>query len=603
MKETPMFNKIFKNKVIFHNFCKILVILFVIILTVTLFVYRQSKQVIENEFVEANLNVANQNAQNTEEVISQTKRLAAYLTVDTMVQIFFASDAPEQIFDKFYEQILQKIRAYSYGISYIDSVYLYSPFTKDVISTRNGLSSNTAIPQVVSLEDFEDGGWYSSLETDNTGNYMKLLTRAVADRYPYVLSILSHSRVNGTEGVVVININLKELYSMLTTVKNHTQQFFMLDENGRVIMKEQKSALYETAGEIGMLSSFRPGEPVYRCIVNDTNTPYAFAQVKSDEYGFYYISCAELTEYTAKVNHTQGIALAFAIFFILVGAIFAVLLSFHSFKPIQEIMDLLDDPVSWHDRMEKSPEEIRKIADRIISNIQTNASLREELNHKLNLLDQTKMQALQAQINPHFLFNTLNMISLTAATEMGETHPAACMPVQLAEILRYSLEAAELVSVNTEIYYANLYVSILMQRYVGMFQTRIEAGPEVSDAKIPRLSLQPLIENAVYHGLTAREEETGGLLGITVRKENYCYEDSAVPSICICITDNGCGMDADTLADLRADLEIHDTLATAHIGIRNVAMRLNLLFHENYRITVDSSEGIGTKLTIIIPYM
>lgn len=593
-----VFKKVFKNKVIFANFCKIHLLLFVIILCITLFVYHRSKQVLEAEFTMTNLNYANQTSQNLDEILNQSKRLAAYLTVDTMIQIFFASDSPDRIIDKFYEQILQKITAYSYGIDYIDSVYLYSPYTNDILS-----SNAQTLSAVTDFSLFSDREWLKLLEADqDKTNSIKYATRAINNRYPYVISVISHSFVGGTEGVVVINLNLNKLYASLTTQKNYNQQLFVIDEDGSIIMKSQKAALYENREDFPILASYREGADSGQSLVDDADMPYSFAQVKSELSGYTCVTVTELTEYTALLSHTQGIALALGIFFVLAGAILAILFSLHAFKPIQNIMDLLDDPVSWHDAREKSPEEIRKIADRIISNLQTSESLRRELAAKLNLLDRTRIQALQAQMNPHFLFNTLNMISLSAASGLGEEHPAALMPVLLAQILRYSLESPELVSLDTELYYTKLYVSLLEERYAGLFQTDFEVSPDVKEAGIPKLCLQPLIENAVYHGLAGREEESGGILTVAAKRTQYSFDTDPVPCVWIQITDNGCGISAKHLQILRESLQCREVPDSSHIGIRNVMMRLNLLFHDCVRLDMESEEGKGTKLTVLVPF-
>lgn len=206
-----------------------------------------------------------------------------------------------------------------------------------------------------------------------------------------------------------------------------------------------------------------------------------------------------------------------------------------------------------------------------------------------NLLDQTNMLALQSQINPHFLYNTLSCIAQTAMLE--DANDTYTLLITVSDMMRYNLISLDRQStIGQEIENVKRYFYIQKARYRERlnYQINIET-PELRKFEIPRLTVQPFVENSIIHGLENSENE--GIVLIRV------FE--ADGRVCIEITDNGVGMDAQTRSELLG--EMGKKGHTTGIGVRNVVERLRLYYRNYDIIRIESAPGVGTKITFLLP--
>ncbi|BBH20678.1 histidine kinase [Paenibacillus baekrokdamisoli] len=205
-----------------------------------------------------------------------------------------------------------------------------------------------------------------------------------------------------------------------------------------------------------------------------------------------------------------------------------------------------------------------------------------------------ELKALQAQINPHFLQNTLQMIG----SMLFSKSPADIYTIikSLSDMFRYVIrEPDDLGSIQKEIDHLNNYMLIQQQRYSTRLHYTLEAQKEVLESPIPKLTLQPIVENAFFHGLDAKSGDWE--LDVTIAREG---ED-----VLILIRDNGLGMEASRLAELQNRLESQSGQLWTHgnrIGLSNVSSRIRMHFGQEYGITVQSEPNQGTQVTIRIPF-
>ena len=204
-----------------------------------------------------------------------------------------------------------------------------------------------------------------------------------------------------------------------------------------------------------------------------------------------------------------------------------------------------------------------------------------------------ELKALQAQINPHFMFNTLESIRLTALTNHDTA--AARMIHILGNLFRWSIRTTEtIISVSDELEYLESYVELQKIRYAERFRFTTLIERDLRGLGIPKLLLQPLVENAIHHGLSGRPD--GETIVVRGRRDGATLRVS--------VEDQGAGITAEKLAELRqsialsADPEEEDIY---NIGLRNVHQRIRLLFGEPYGLEVASTVEEGTSASIIIP--
>ena len=200
----------------------------------------------------------------------------------------------------------------------------------------------------------------------------------------------------------------------------------------------------------------------------------------------------------------------------------------------------------------------------------------------------SELKALQSQINPHFLYNTLDSIIWMAEGKKNEE--VVLMTASLARLLRQSISNEdEVVPIAQEIEYARGYLTIQKMRYKDKMEFQIDVDPSILHINLIKLVLQPIIENAIYHGLKYKESK--GLLQV----KGYMKDGNAV----LQVIDNGVGMDADTLAHIYDKHKVN--YQSNGVGVYNVQKRLQLYYGSDYGIVYESEKGKGTTATITIP--
>jgi len=203
-------------------------------------------------------------------------------------------------------------------------------------------------------------------------------------------------------------------------------------------------------------------------------------------------------------------------------------------------------------------------------------------------IKESEFKALQAQINPHFLYNTLESINWLA--KLNKQHQIATMVKALGNLLRNSISnKSEVIPLSDEINILKDYITIQKCRYEERLDFSININPEYWDYMIPKLSIQPLVENSIQYGL----EKVFGVCKIRV------WAESLENRLEIWVQDNGPGMDKDFLLKLNKG-EIKSR--GSGIGIKNIDERIKIIFGNEYGVRIDSILGEGTKVCISIPY-
>lgn len=230
--------------------------------------------------------------------------------------------------------------------------------------------------------------------------------------------------------------------------------------------------------------------------------------------------------------------------------------------------------------------------------IQTLSNGFEKMVERLNgLIEQNKQEQislrsaelalLQAQINPHFLYNTLDTIVWLVETEKNEQ--AVEMVTSLSSYFRSALsKGRDIITLREEEQHVRSYLEIQQVRYKDILEYRIEIDRELGSCEIPKLTLQPLVENALYHGIKLKR----GLGTIIVK--GYADKDD----ICLVVSDNGAGMEPERLQEVRGALGRKQRIG---FGLSTVQERLQLLFGPEYGLTVESTLGEGTTILVRIP--
>lgn len=202
----------------------------------------------------------------------------------------------------------------------------------------------------------------------------------------------------------------------------------------------------------------------------------------------------------------------------------------------------------------------------------------------------SEMDFLRAQINPHFLYNTL--FSIQCMAELNKNEQAVKMIKAFIALLRKTLSTdRDLISLREELENTRSYLELERIRYSNIMDYEIEVSKELEACQVPALILQPIVENAIFHGLEAKA--SGGLIVVDVLKDG--------DDLLINISDDGKGMDSRRLKEVRARIELDADEARKSIGLVNVSGRIKINFGKEYGLTIDSEENIGTCVGLRLP--
>ena len=259
-----------------------------------------------------------------------------------------------------------------------------------------------------------------------------------------------------------------------------------------------------------------------------------------------------------------------------------------------ENRDDLGELVSIFNAMKHAMEEnIQTIQEnhRMTELLQQEKLENSEMEKRLNA---NRLELLKSQINPHFLFNTLNMIGSMADLEDAPTTEK--MTQSLAQLFRYNLNTREqIVPIDMELRIAENYMYLQKMRFGSRIQYQVNTPEDVSHIRIPSFTMQPLVENAIVHGLSKKEQ--GGTVSVTVT------EDPTSEIVTLLIEDDGLGIAEERLSALNARMHNPEENKTARIGIGlgNIYRRIRTLYPEGGDLRIDAKEGVGTRITLTIP--
>lgn len=270
----------------------------------------------------------------------------------------------------------------------------------------------------------------------------------------------------------------------------------------------------------------------------------------------------------------------------------------HMAAPIHRITRFIDNAITHpNDRLQVQREDdIGVVAESLNNMLDENQKMIEEIRQGKILLyeeqilrQKMEILAYRNQINPHFLYNTLSCIRDMAV--FYDVDQIAEMAMALSDIFRYAVNGSNIVTVRDELEYTQIYATIIRYRHMDKITIKTEADPEALDKHIFRLMLQPLVENAVLHGMV--ENIRPGTVSVRIRHLADTKQLEIVTS------DDGTGMDEEKLASVRKLLE--KPKENESIGISNIVMRLRLVYGDQYSMRIDSRSGEGTEVTVIIP--
>lgn len=407
--------------------------------------------------------------------------------------------------------------------------------------------------------------------------------------YPWVVTIAQKTGNGDGEGQQFsMDIRFSSIAGYMNNVGIGQHGYcFIMDEDGNIVYHPQQQLIYsglkeESTEEIRGLAD---GSYVF------SDTIYSIRSVKNCNWRIVGVSFVDELVTDRVMNMTRMMILFVILVIlasILVGRIFAETVSSPADRLVDAMQSFEKDAENFsYEKFEKIsvPREIYEISESFGHLVIRVQELMEQVRNEEISLRKTELNALQAQINPHFLYNTLDSIAWMCEEE--RTQEAVVMVNALAKLFRISISKGhELIPIERECQHAESYLKIQKFRYKSRFSYKFDVQPECMQYLCNKITLQPIIENAIYHGLDMSDE---GMITIEVREDGN--------DIVMSVEDNGVGMSEEMCNEILK----REPGDKGGIGIKNVNDRIKIYFGEKYGITIISVPDEGTRVDIRMP--
>ena len=403
--------------------------------------------------------------------------------------------------------------------------------------------------------------------------------------YPWVVTMIEPLESDGEEAWVALDLRFASISSYINNVGIGQHGYcFLMDESG-ILYHPQQQLIYSQlkSEDTAALAALPDGT------YSENNVIYVLKTVEGSPWRVVGVSYVDELVTSSLWENFWLLALA-AVAILLAALVSSIVISRALSRPLKGLsraMRLFEKnagtftyaPVGGAREVQELSESFGHMVVKIQHLMET--VRREEIN-----LRKTELKALQAQINPHFLYNTLDSIAWMC--EQGRNDEAVQMVNALAQLFRISISRGhELIPIRSELRHAESYLKIQKHRYKNQFSYRFDVDESCLDFLCNKITLQPIIENAIYHGINGLVDE--GEIVITLRADGS--------DVVFTVADNGVGMEEEQIqAILRKERSDH-----TGIGIKNVNDRLKIYFGEGYGITIDSEPDVGTTVTIRMP--
>lgn len=405
--------------------------------------------------------------------------------------------------------------------------------------------------------------------------------------YPWVVTMTEPvPQPGGGAAWVSLDLSFSNISGYINNVSIGQRGYcFLMDRAGDIVYHPQQQLLYAglKAEDTAALAALEDGSYA------DDTVIYSLTSVADSDWrvvGVSYVD--ELVN--RNVREMLGLSLGLAILVLAAALLTSWLLSQLLSRPLRDLSAAMEDferdAGGFTYRPSGGTREVRELSSSFGHMVLRIQQLMTTVRQEEVKLRKTELKALQAQINPHFLYNTLDSIAWMC--EQGRSTDAVNMVHALARLFRISISRGhELIPIARELEHAEHYLEIQTCRYKNQFTYAFHVDPACLDYYCNKITLQPIIENAILHGLDLLVDE--GHIDVQVCQEG---ED-----ILFCVQDNGVGMSPEQVS---AILE-QDTQDRTGIGIKNVNDRLQIYFGKGYGLRIVSELDMGTRVEIRMP--
>jgi two-component system sensor histidine kinase YesM len=537
------------------------------------FSYYSTSIILKEKITTENLSSVKQTARQIDYIMQDLERISLFLIQNEIVQSFFVNNYPDRTYSADRTKLENFLINLVYSKEYLHSIY-FKGYNGIEITTWPVLKPNfvnlTPVNKIIENELLKlKGGsiWFSE-------------TSSLDDSELEFISIarLIKNINNLTQNIAIVRMNITDIEISKLLMRDHNNldsTIYLINQSNHIISSNQERKTIDTF----VLERDNLDNGTYESMINGEMSIVSYSKLKN---GWFLIKVQKLDKIQMLMASTQKRTLSIIFCCIIFSIIGSIYLSKKIVEPIQLLRKYMEriGQTDFTDKIRiKSGDEIELLAESYNNMAERLKKLINEVYVMQIKNKEAELKALQAQINPHFLYNSLDLICWSSRN-FGDFETSE-LTQALATLFRSSFKkSSEIISVKEEIEHVNSYITIQKKRYEDKINFSITVENNVSYYSTIKTILQPLIENAIYHGI----EKKGGYGHIDL--SIYIEYDYLV----FCIKDNGIGADLEKLNDFlyhKSDLGKNEG-----IGIQNVNERIKIQFGNQYGLKfVDNPVG------------
>lgn len=467
-----------------------------------------------------------------------------------------------------------------------------------IISKNGRMLINDGKKSVNSDLDLNTQEWYTQALDSPEGPMLTSshVQHIISGERPWVITLSRGIRdregSGEKEGVFFIDLNYSAISELCDQSTVGTKGYaFILDARGNIVYHPQQQQLYNELQTENISLIMDTEDDTVLTGTGSNGKLYSIS--RSDKTGWTVVDCTNVRELLSKSRQAQSIYVLTAVILVIVALLFSRFMARSITLPIQKLRDSMkkvqEGDFSVSDVVVDSDNEIGSLTKSFDVMTHRIQELMEQNVHEQEEKRKSELKALQSQINPHFLYNTLETIRMKA--RINKQYEIEELVKMLGKILRSSIQAGSKdMTIREEVELAEYYLKIQQYRFGERIQYQIYVEEGIERQKILPLLIQPLVENCIIHGLEGREDV--GHIDICVKRSGQ--------NVVITVTDDGAGICGEKIAEIRRELAGNRTKGE-HIGICNVNQRVRLRYGEEYGVTVESICGEYTRVEITLP--
>ncbi len=505
-----------------------------------------------------------------ENQLSNYISISEYFASDHNTRFVILENAAKDIYIPKAKEMVNFLKNVVTTNSNIDSIYIFGENSK-YVTTNLGTTFK---------KDFTDFSWKSEYEKMEP-NASKIFCRQTSEQRTVISCVYKVMENNEIIGGIIINSDIDRCMEFAKD-----KDIVIFDDSDKTVFYSDNSNL-DNSKITSILKHNKNG------IIKESNKYYTVVKCNSVFGNFYYGMISEIEGHFYK-KLIVYLEIAFllglcVLFFAFITLYFAKI----NYKPIREIGELIENPSSQNAlKYLSNDENTKKIAEKIFTVISTNERLSNELNTKMEISSFAQLKALQWQINPHFIFNTLNTLYLMSDEVFGSNNKVCKGISSLSKLMRYTLKVEPMiVELSQEMSAVLEYIKIMKNRLGDTFDFNVSIDKSFMEKKVVKMCIQPVLENCFRYAI--KDIEIRGIINVTAQENGNSFE--------IIISDNGSGIDPKKLNEIKASLLAEPKIGDIHIGFTNVNSKIVLLYGSDYGVNVESELNVGTTVTLKFP--